>query len=106
MFYPPNSYLTATMDTDFSPHPNTPISYSMIPEPQWPATEADPTPLSWDTYATMLQDTDTVKKWFQYLKDMEDYKGQVRQLSAQYEQHIASLGERIFQYDQQNHALD
>ena len=73
------------MDINLSPHPNTPISYSMIPEPQWPATEADSTPLTWDVYVNMLQDTVTAKKWFQYLKNIENYKGQIRQLSVQYE---------------------
>ena len=70
------------MDTDPSPHPNTPISYSMIPEPQWPATEADPTLLTWNVYTNMLQDAVTAKKWFQYLKNIENYKEQIRQLSA------------------------
>ena len=30
----------------------------------------------------MLQDAATAKKWFQYLKNIKNYKEQIRQLSA------------------------
>ena len=70
------------MNTDLFPHPDTPINYSIISESQWSATEADPTLLTWNVYVNMLQDVITAKKWFQYLKDMKNYKRQIRQLSV------------------------